>query len=61
MVIIPSVIKHSSSLCILRARYGLMSEGASDQPMKTFAAAARLSLPLDRITHCISQAMPRIT
>jgi hypothetical protein len=29
--------------------------------MKTFAAAARLSLPLVRITHCISQAMPRTT
>lgn len=36
-----------------------MTSGASVWPMKMFAAAARLSLPLVRMRRCITQAVPR--
>ena len=53
----PLVIMHNNSLRVMPETYGLMSSGASVWPMKIFAAAASVSLPLVRIALRISHAM----
>ncbi len=56
MVAMPPVIMQSSSLRVMRGMYGLMSSGASVWPMKMFAAAESVSLPLVRIALRITHA-----
>ena len=46
MVAMPPIMMASSSDCVILATYGLTISGASVWPMKTFAAAERLSAPL---------------
>jgi len=61
MVTIPPTITASISLWVRALRYGRINKGASVWPMKMFAAALRLSLPLVRITRCIIRAMTATT
>ena len=58
MVAMPVVINAITSLEVIRSRYGFTTRAASVWPMKIFAAAARLSLPLVRMNFCMTSAIP---
>ena len=57
----PQTMMVISSLRVMRGTYGRITSGASVWPMKIFAAADRVSLPLVRIAFCITHATARTT
>ena len=61
MVAMPPTIKANISDRVIFEIYGLTINGASVWPTKTFAAAAKLSAPDNRITLLITQAIPLTT